>query len=332
MTRHRLQRSFFALVVLLACVCAGCGAQDSHRTSGSPPDTLDPAVGNGNRVVLLVIDGLRYTESFGDPTAAHIPRMAGQLRTEGALFTDFRNEGQTKTNPGHASIVTGTWQDIANDGSERPDKPTIFEYFRSHYAAPASAAWMIAGKPKLAMCSYSTDPDYGAAFGATENAGDWSDAVVVDSVFAVLRRVHPVLVVANLPDVDDVGHEDDREGYLEAIETADSLALEVWRALQADTFYAGRTYLFITSDHGRHDDAHGGFENHGCSCEGCEHVVLLLLGPDVAPGQTVSETYTLRDLCSTVGEVLGCPVPESEGTAIEEAFARGSNEVPVEAR
>jgi phosphopentomutase len=227
------------------------------------------------------------------------------------------------------SMLTGTWQEVANDGSERPDRPTLFEYYRKHYSDPPDRAWFVAGKAKLDVCSYSTHPDYGPAFGAVEKVGTWSDAVVVDSVLAVLTRAHPVLLVANLPSVDVEGHSGDWDRYVSAIEAADSLVLEVWSALQDDPFYAGSTYFFVTNDHGRHDDAHGGFQNHGCACEGCEHVMLLVVGPEIVPGLTVAGTYDLRDICTTAGEILGCPVPESEGVTISEMFAGGLTGIPA---
>lgn len=306
----------------------GCGGHNLPRATARPIPETRPASGGAAKVVILVIDGLRYTESFGDSTAAHIPRLAGELGPQGVLFDDFRNDGMTTTNPGHVSMLTGTWQDVANDGSERPDAPTIFEYFRDHYSAPADDAWIIAGKAKLDVCSHSTGTLYGPDYGATENVGTWDDPTVVDTVLAVLERAHPTLLVANLPGVDVAGHGGDWESYVSAITTADSLVLEVWSALQTDAFYAGSTYLFVTNDHGRHDDSHGGFRGHGCSCEGCEHIMLLAVGPDVASGHAVTRTHTLLDLCSTVGKILGCPVPQSEGVVIAEIFVGEMTGVP----
>lgn len=320
MIRRVTERSFFLLWVVVSCVWLGCAGHDRRTAPHPASETSGTAWGNGSKVVILVIDGVRYTESFGDSTAAHIRRLAGDLGPAGVVFTGVRNEGLTKTNPGHASILTGTWQEIANDGSERPDAPTIFEYFRSHYAAPAEAAWMIAGKAKLGVCSHSADAGYGSRWGAAARTGDWSDPAVVDTVLSVLARYHPVLLAANLADVDAAGHAGDWEGYLSALETADSLVLEVWSALQNDPFYAGSTTLFVTTDHGRHDDAHGGFRDHGCSCDGCRRIMLLAAGPGAAAGGTVDRAYTQRDLCSTVGEILGCPVPGSRGTVMEEMF------------
>ncbi len=328
MMRSMTNRSLCVLALLFACVLPACGWLNLHGTTGLLSPAADQTAGNGNKVVILVIDGLRYSESFGDPTAAHIPRLAAVLRSQGTLFENFRNEGITATNPGHTSMLTGTWQDIANDGSERPDKPTIFEYFREHYSAPANDAWIVSGKAKLNICSYSTDSGYGPGYGATESVNFESDAAVVDAALSVLHDAHPALLAANLPAVDFAGHDGDWERYVSAIETVDSLVLEVWLALQNDGFYAGSTYLFITNDHGRHDDAHGGFREHGCSCEGCEHIMLLVVGPDVVPNHTVTHTYTLRDVCTTVGEILECPTPKSEGVEIAEMFVGGSARIP----
>ena len=328
MVRNVITRALCILALLVTGALVGCGGRHFYGATEPSPVASGRPWGSGYKVVILVIDGLRYTESFGDPAATHIPRLAGVLGPQGVVFEDFRNEGRTTTNPGHASMLTGTWQDIANDGSERPDKPTIFEYFRTHYPAPVDQVWIVAGKAKLGVCSYSTDPDYGPAYGAVENVGQWSDATVVDTVLSVLWRAHPTLLVANLPTVDVAGHTGDWDSYVSAIETADSLVLEVWSALENDPFYADSTYLFVTNDHGRHDDAHGGFRDHGCSCEGCEHITLLVVGPDIVPGHTVSDTYTLRDVCSTVGEILGCPVPESEGCVIEERVVGEPTGIP----
>jgi hypothetical protein len=81
-----------------------------------------------NNVIVVIIDGARYTETFGAEDT-FIPFIWNKMRPQATIFTNFYNGGVTKTNPGHATIVTGNLQNIANNGSERPTFPTIFEYF-----------------------------------------------------------------------------------------------------------------------------------------------------------------------------------------------------------
>jgi hypothetical protein len=121
-------------------------------------------------VVIIVIDGARYTETFG-ADSLYFPRLWTQLRPLGTIWTNFRNNGITKTDPGHASIATGTWQSIDNLGVFRPTQPTMFEYFHKASGAPESATAVIVGKLKLDILAYSTHPNYGAKYKASTSIG-----------------------------------------------------------------------------------------------------------------------------------------------------------------
>ena len=114
-----------------------------------------------NRVIVIVIDGARYTETFGGG-ATYIPHLYNEMLPNGTLYANFRIDfeagANTITNPGHATIETGTWQIIANDGSERPTLPTIFEYMRKEDGNPQSDCYVVTGKSKLNILTYSTFP------------------------------------------------------------------------------------------------------------------------------------------------------------------------------
>src|SRR5262245_13389282 len=88
-------------------------------------------------VVIVGIDGERYSETLGDPTFTWCPRRAQEFTAIGARPAEFRNLGVTLTNSGFSTILSGTLQSIANDGSERPHKPTVFEYLRQQKGTPA---------------------------------------------------------------------------------------------------------------------------------------------------------------------------------------------------
>jgi hypothetical protein len=319
MIRNRAIRTILVGFVLLFVACGG-----------APPPEFNPEpsenTSNDLRVVLFIIDGPRQSETTLDPTHRHIPRMWNEVRPQGAYIPNFRNQGRTKTVPGHASILSGTWQQLKNNGSERPTRPTLFEYYRKHHRVQKRQVQLISGKGKLGSISHSNDPGYGEAFAATTTAGIESDQAVFDTLVTVLGRDKPALTMACFPAVDINGHSGKVDRYIAAIEYVDSLAAECWTYLQNDPFYAGKTYLFFTNDHGRHDDEHGGFQHHGCPCDGCERLMFFGLGPGIRPGYVVDESviYTQRDLAATVAHILDFPAEYSEGKVIGEIFEPGS--------
>jgi hypothetical protein len=265
-------------------------------------------------VVIVVIDGARYTETFG-ADSLNIPRIWTQLRPLGTIWTNFRNDGITKTDPGHASIATGTWQSIDNKGDVRPTQPTMFEYFRKASGALESATAIIVGKLKLNILAYSTHPDYGAKYKASTFVGK-DDTSVVRNLKTTLRQNHPKLTLVNLPSTDAAGHSGNRTQYLTAIHVADSLIYDIWQTLQADSLYRSNTTLFVTNDHGRHDNFHRGFKNHGDDCEGCRHIMLFAIGRGFPVNTVVTKRRTQCDIAPTAGELLSFPTLYSTGTSL----------------
>ena len=265
-------------------------------------------------VVIIVIDGARYTEMFG-ADSLNIPRIWTQLRPFGTIWTNFRNDGITKTDPGHASIATGTWQSIDNKGVFRPTQPTIFEYFRKASGAPESAAAVVVGKLKLDILAFSTHINYGAKYKASTFIGK-DDTSVVRKLKKALRQNHPKLTLVNLPSTDAAGHSGNWTRYLSAIHVADSLIYDIWQMLQADSLYRSNTTLFVTNDHGRHDNLHGGFKNHGDDCEGCRHIMLFAIGRGFPVNTVVTKRRTQCDIAPTAGELLSFPTLYSTGTSL----------------
>jgi len=318
MKSTRIAITVGAVALALFALASGCGV--TRNTTAPPPVTSETPTVVDAKVVILVIDGPRWTEIFGDPTHAHIPRMWNELVTSGTLFTNFRNEGWTITVSGHSSILTGTWQYLDNAGLERPTKPTLFEYYRAASGAPVSDGYVISGKPKLDVLTYSTDPTYGAPYGATSVVGLPTDQAVYSTLISTLQTEQPHVVIACFPQVDLSGHSGVWADYLAAIEGADSLVTNAWNYLQSDPFYAGQTYVFISADHGRHDDAHGGFSAHGDTCEGCRHVFCLALGPGIRQGYTVSNVFYQPDIGATAADILGIPAPDMAGKTMQDMF------------
>jgi len=270
-------------------------------------------------VIVVVIDGVRYTENFGDSTHLWIPRMWTYLRPQGVIYTSFSNAGLTETNPGHASIVTGAWQSITNDGLTRPHAPTVFEYSRKSLGTGAERNFVVLGKTKLNVLAFSDHPEYGPAFGATVASApsELIDQLAADTLKRVLRTNHPTLAVLNLPNTDSVAHGGSWEGYLSSVRNADSLIYEIWKAVQNDSLMKGKTTMFVTNDHGRHTTS---FTDHGDGCEGCRHLMLLAIGPDTPAGVVDSMPRTQVDIAPTIGVLLGFATRYSTGRILSSAI------------
>jgi hypothetical protein len=271
-------------------------------------------------VVIVVVDGVRYTESFGDSTHACIPKMWHELRPLGTLYSSFRNDGVTMTNSGHASILSGTRQSLKNNGKELPHDPTLFEYYRKQSGAPASQCWVILGKTKLQMLSFSDHKEYGEIFGGAvkRSESEYDNRIALHNTLTVLAEHHPTFMIVNVPAADEHAHNGRKEMYIGAIRQADSIVAAIWSAIQRDSLLRGSTTMIVTNDHGRHTTD---YTDHGDTCEGCRHIMLLVVGPDTPAGVIDSSAYALVDLAPTVGKLLGFKTPLSVGNVIESAIA-----------
>jgi hypothetical protein len=265
-------------------------------------------------VIIVVIDGARYSETFA-ADSQYIPNIWNQLRPLGTIWTSFYNDGLTKTDPGHTTIASGIWQNIDNRGIGRSDQPTVFEYFRKYTAASEKTTAVIVGKQKLDILTYSNHPDYGAKYKASSFISS-TDTAVMDDVKKDISLNHPRIIMINLPNVDIAGHTGSWNGYLLALHIADSLIWNLWQIIQSDSIYRNTTTLFVTNDHGRHDDAHGGFKDHGDGCEGCRHILCLAVGRAFPANRVVKQRRTQCDIAPTVGELLSFPTPFSIGNSL----------------
>src|SRR4051812_45305515 len=55
-------------------------------------------------VIVIVVDGPRYSETWGDSLHKFIPYMANEIGKSGVIFSNFYNDGYTYTSSGHAAI------------------------------------------------------------------------------------------------------------------------------------------------------------------------------------------------------------------------------------
>jgi hypothetical protein len=281
-------------------------------------------------VFIVVMDGVRYSETFGDNTHALAPHLYSNLKSEGTLFTNFYNRGITVTRQGHSTLISGTWQAVPN-GGPRLTRPTLFEYYRDEKGAPATKCWSIFGKGTYAFEPYSSHPAYGSRYAGQHINGGGRDnplsedtaegnVAVLGKVIEVMKKDQPDIVFINFGYTDHIAHASaDINNYHAAIKNSDEQMWRLWNTIQSDPYYRDSTTVFFTNDHGRH--AHD-FQNHGDHCEGCEHIMLLILGPDTKKGVVVDREALQIDVAPTVAELLGFQTPLATGKVLSESLIK----------
>lgn len=298
-------------------------------SSFGPPPQKKPKPFRTKNVIIVVIDGPRYSETWGAAPGL-IPNMATRLRSRGVFFENFRNKGYTYTNSGHTAIMTGVRQPIDNNGGEFPANPSIFQHWLRQTGKPATAAWIVASKDKLHILADTQQPDWQGKHQPSLNSGVDGpgsgyrmDSLTLVEAKRVLTTHKPNLMLINFMEPDGYAHAGNWAYYLRGISRTDRYVRQLWDFLRKDKNYRKNTTLLITNDHGRHlNDVDGGWVDHGDDCEGCQHISLLALGPDFKRGRTVSEEYCLVDISPTVALLLGIDFNQGEGRVIQELFPR----------
>jgi len=146
------------------------------------------------------------------------------------------------------------------------------------------------------------------------------DELSISIVRQLMRQVAPSLVWVTLHDI-DVAHAGAYSLYIEGIRRTDRLAGELWKIIQAEPEYAGKTALFILPDFGRDsdEDAGGnGFQHHRTGDALSRTTWLLALGPGIREGVVYDRAVDSTDLVPTLGAMLGFSPSFSQGRPIRE--------------
>ena len=145
------------------------------------------------------------------------------------------------------------------------------------------------------------------------------------SVFVMrqlMRKFAPGLLWITLHDM-DVAHSGAYSLYLEGIRRTDRLCAEIWRTIESDPEYQGRTTMFILPDFGRdsdYDAGGNGFQHHRTGDPLSRTTWMMVLGPHVRQNITLDRRLDSLDLVPTLGQLLGFPTPHGQGSVITEVI------------
>lgn len=146
------------------------------------------------------------------------------------------------------------------------------------------------------------------------------DELSVYIVRQLMRQQAPSLLWITMHDI-DIAHAGAYSLYIDGIRRTDRLCADIWKAIQSESEYAGKTTLFILPDFGRDadDDSGGnGFQHHRTGDALSRTTWMMALGAGVREGVVLDRPLDSTDLVPTLGAVLGFTPSLAQGKPIPE--------------
>jgi hypothetical protein len=131
----------------------------------------------------------------------------------------------------------------------------------------------------------------------------------------LMRQLAPSLLWITLHDI-DIAHSGTYSLYLEAIQRTDRLCAEIWRAIESEPAYNGKTAMFILPDFGRdsdNDPGGNGFQHHRTGDPLSRTTWMIAMGPSIRENVIVERPLESTDLVPTLGARLGFATPFAQG-------------------
>ncbi len=136
----------------------------------------------------------------------------------------------------------------------------------------------------------------------------------------VMRQLAPSLLWITLHDI-DIAHAGAYSLYTDAVRRSDRLCGELWKTVQVNPEYAGRTRMFILPDFGRDSDVDAGgngFQHHRTGDPLSRTTWMMALGHGIRENVTVDRMIEPVDLVPTLGRILGCDARFATGHVLAE--------------
>jgi hypothetical protein len=136
----------------------------------------------------------------------------------------------------------------------------------------------------------------------------------------LMRQVAPSLLWITMHDI-DIAHAGAYSLYVEGIRRTDRLCSDLWKTIQSEPEYTGKTTLFILPDFGRdsdQDSGGNGFQHHRTGDALSRTTWMLVAGRGIREGVVFDRAIDSTDLVPTLGSVLGFVPSFAQGKPIGE--------------
>src|SRR5258706_1837210 len=136
----------------------------------------------------------------------------------------------------------------------------------------------------------------------------------------LMRQVAPSMLWITLHDI-DIAHAGAYSLYVDGIRRTDRLCAEIWKAIESEPEYAGKTSLFILPDFGRdsdEDSGGNGFQHHRTGDALSRTTWMMALGPGIRQNVVYDRAMQSTDLVPTIGAKMGFSPILCQGQPIQE--------------
>ena len=146
------------------------------------------------------------------------------------------------------------------------------------------------------------------------------DRVLTALSVRAIRELQPRLMMINYNDCDYV-HWGYKSHYTRGIQIMDEGLQHIVAAVEAEDAYRDNTILAIVPDCGRDNNRFVAVPyQHHFGSRYAHEIFALFLGPGVPKGVIVNRPVDQISVAATLGALMGCPTPFTEGPVLEEAF------------
>jgi hypothetical protein len=138
----------------------------------------------------------------------------------------------------------------------------------------------------------------------------------------LMRQFAPSLLWITLHDI-DIAHAGTFSLYVDAIRRTDRLCAEIWKMIQSEAEYAGRTALFVLPDFGRDSDetpGGNGFQHHRTGDARSRTTWMLAMGAGIRENVLIDRPIDSMDLVPTLGAYFGFSPRFAEGLPVAGLF------------
>ncbi len=300
---------------VVALAMASCAKEINLDSIAIEDDNLT------ENVFVVVIDGPRFSETWGDPTHELIPNLSQTLSKVGVVNREFYNQGTTHTLPGHTAIISGVYENLDNNGKQYPTYPSYLQHWLYQTKSNPNQAWVVGSKKKLEVLANCSSLKWRNSYLPSVDVEDRLDKYTFNRVKEIIDEHHPKMMFINLKGPDFWGHGANWEMYRYGIFQTDSMLNALYNIIETDSVYKGKTTIIMSNDHGRHlEGIQNGYVNHGDRCIGCTHINFYAFGPDFKSNVVTGHQREQVDIAPTVARLMGYKMFQVEGKVMDELF------------